>query len=196
MNKFSKHPAQPNRSLAIECLIAAGVVILILASRLTIDLPNFKPVMAIAMFAGFLLHRQILGIGAMVTGMLMADSLIGFYEWRVALVVYAALLLPILGGLLLRRWKDDALKCATGVLGFAGLAAVNFYVLTTLAVWYFTNWYPTTWEGLGTAFIMGLPFLKWTLLGNTVYSVLLFGGLALAVQTKLALAARQKTLAK
>ncbi|MDG2013848.1 MAG: hypothetical protein P8J33_10100, partial [Pirellulaceae bacterium] len=175
--------------------IAAGIVMLIVASRLTIDLPNFKPVMAIAMFAGFLLHRQMLGIGAMVLGMLMADSLIGFYEWQVALVVYAALLLPIFGGLMLRRWKDESLKCATGVLGFAGLAAVNFYVLTTLAVWYFTNWYPTTWEGLGAAFIMGLPFLKWTLLGNTVYSALLFGGLALAAQIKSLVDAKQTTTA-
>ena len=30
--------------------------------------------------------------------MLTADSLIGFYDWRVAIVVYVALLLPVVGG--------------------------------------------------------------------------------------------------
>lgn len=170
------------RPLFQECLLAASIILAIVASRLVIDLPNFKPVMAIALFSGFLFQRQALAAFAIAFGMLAADSLVGFYEWQLAIVVYAALLTPILGGWILRRRNNHGYKFATGVLGLSSLAAINFYVLTTLAVWGFTSWYPTTWVGLGSAFAMGLPFLKWTLLGNTVFSAVLFGGWALTQQ--------------
>jgi len=167
------------RRFSHECFLAVGIVLTIVASRLVIDLPNFKPVMAIALFSGFLFQRQVLGAFAITLGMLLADSLVGFYEWQVAIVVYGALLTPIMGGWALRRWQNHGYKLATGIIGFSGLAAFNFYLLTTLAVWAFTSWYPTTWAGLGTAFAMGLPFVKWTLMGNTVFAILIFGGWSL-----------------
>ena len=182
MKRKSINEGTAARPLSQEFLLAAFIILVIAVSRLMIDLPNFKPVMAIALFSGFLFQRQAIGFFSITVGMLVSDTLVGFYEWQLAMVVYAALLTPMIGGWVLRRWNDDGYKFATGVLGFSGLAAINFYVLTTLAVWGFTSWYPTTWAGLASAFAMGLPFLKWTLLGNSVFAAALFGSWALIPQ--------------
>ena len=164
-----------SRTLTVEVLAAAVLVVLIILSRWTIDVPNFQPVMAIALLAGFLFHRQWLGIVAIISGMLFADAWIGFYEIGLTAVVYLALALPLIGGLLLRRWKQQPFRFVTGMLGFAGLAAVNFYLMTNLAVWAFTDWYPDSAVGLGMALWAGLPFLKWTLLGNLTFTTILMG---------------------
>ena len=167
------------RSLRAEVLLAVFLVLAIAISRWTIDLPNFKPVMAIAMFAGFLFHRPALAFATIFAGLLVSDALIGFYDIRVSMVVYLALLCPVVAGFFVNRWKHNSSKASLGVLGFAGLAAVNFYVLTTLAVWICFDWYPSSFAGLATAFAMGLPFFKWTLMSNIVFCTLLFGSVAL-----------------
>jgi len=173
MQRCDEQP-QWNTTLASELIFAAGLALLIIASRWGIDVPNFKPVMAVALLAGFFFKRRWVGALAVVGGMLASDALLGFYQLPVTLTVYAALLSPLLAGIIIKRFSDHPLKMASGVLGFAGLSAVNFYVCTTLAVWYFTPWYPTTLDGLGTAFVLGLPFLKWTMLGNVTFSIILF----------------------
>jgi hypothetical protein len=179
--KLSKSSTTPDsgRSLFGEIFLAAALAALIVVCRVTIDVPNFQPVMAVAMLSGFLFRRQLAGLLATTAGMLLSDALIGFYDWRLTIVVYAALLLPMLGGRILRRWRTESLRMAAGILGFSGLAAVNFYLATNTAVWLCGGWYPFTLTGLGTALLMGLPFLKWTLSGNLLFAVILFGGTAL-----------------
>jgi hypothetical protein len=39
--------------------------------------------------------------------------------------------------------------------------------------------YPQTPAGLMAAYVAGIPFFRWTVLGTLVYSALLFGGFAL-----------------
>ena len=168
----------PGSTLLHETILACCLVLLIVGCRWAIDTPNFKPVMAVTLFAGFLFSRRWMGIVTLAAGMLISDTLLGFYEWHVQVTVYFALLFPLVLGLIMKRWKGDSMKLPTGVLGFAGLSAVNFYVLTTIAVWGWSDWYPQTISGLASAFAMGLPFLKWTLAGNLFFSVMLFGGWA------------------
>ena len=89
------------------------------------------------------------------------------------------MLLPMFAGGVLRRWEEYSPKFLAGVVGFAGLSAVLFYVSTTIAVWLCYPWYGFNAEGLFMAFAYGLPFFKWTLAGNVLFSVLLFGAVAL-----------------
>lgn len=184
-----KPDSQP--SLRFEIVLAIVLFSLILFSRILIDVPNFKPVMAVAMLAGFLFHRKSLGLATVGMGMLASDCLIGFYDWRVSLVVYAALLLPILAGLSLRGCQDRIAKMFAGVIGFAGLSAILFYVSTTIAVWAFYPWYGKDVSGLLTAFAYGLPFFKWTVAGNVLFSLLLFGMAGLSRSVMDAVSARR-----
>ena len=181
MTRPAHNPSRvsPRRSLAVELPLACALVLLILLSRIFLDVPNFKPVMAIAMLSGFLFSRRWLGVTTVLSGMLLSDVLIGFYDWRVAMVVYVAIACPVVAGLFLKRWRGSFLRMSAGVIGFAGLSAVNFYLLTTLAVWGCFEWYSADLAGLATALLMGLPFLKWSLGGNILFSGLLFGAWSL-----------------
>ena len=62
MTTLSETNRKSYRPLSVELTSVLGIVLLILISRLTIDEPNFKPVMALALLAGFLFHRQLLGL--------------------------------------------------------------------------------------------------------------------------------------
>jgi hypothetical protein len=47
-------------------------------------------------------------------------------------------------------------------------------------VWLLLDTYPRTFAGLATCYLAGLPLFRNTLAGDAFYSVLLFGGYALA----------------
>ncbi len=179
---------KPVQSTTTQLLLATLFVSMIVFCRFWIDVPNFQPVMAIALFVGFLFANRWIAGGTIVAGMLISDLAIGFYDWRLALTVYIALVAPVLLGKLLGKYRQQHLKLATGVIGFAGLSAVSFYLCTNLCVWSCSQWYPQTLSGLGSCLLMGLPFLKWTLASNLVFSTGLFataGVMSLANSEKL-----------
>ena len=101
--------------------------------------------------------------------MAVGDWFIGFYDSGVMLTVYVSLLMPLVA----RRFlaKSSAVRVGTVAL----LSGVGFCLTTNAAVWFFTNAYPPTLDGLAASYLAGLPFLKWTILGNVFYAAILFG---------------------
>ena len=149
--------------------IAAALIALCVVARLLPHPPNFAPAMAIAMFGCVLFSRRWQASAVVVAAMLIGDWFIGFYDLGVMLTVYASLLMPLAA----RRFLRKATAVRVGIV--AVLSGVGFYLTTNAAVWFFTNTYPPNLEGLAASYIAGLPFLKWTLLGNLFYSGILFG---------------------
>lgn len=66
------------------------------------------------------------------------------------------------------------------IAGAALASSVLFFVLTNFGVWALGSWYPKTWEGLVACYVGAIPFFYNTLVGDAVYTTVLFGGLALA----------------
>ena len=62
-------------------------------------------------------------------------------------------------------------------------ASVLFFLLTNLGAWITSGLYPMTFDGLMQAYIAGIPFLQNSLLGNLVFTALLFGGFAALQRT-------------
>ncbi len=85
-------------------LISIGV-----ASRwMWVDIPNFKPVGAIALFCGFYFHRRWIGITAATSIMLASDIALGFYQWTVMITVYGSMILAcLLGSAISRRLRES-----------------------------------------------------------------------------------------
>ena len=81
------------------------------AARLLLHVPNVSPVAASALFAGMMLQRRSLALVVPLAAMLIGDAVMGFYDWRVMAVVYAALTLPALAGILARRFRASASSC-------------------------------------------------------------------------------------
>ena len=87
---------------------------------------------------------------------------------------YVWLVLAVLLGFGLRG------KVGAGrVLGYSLAGSLLFFVLTNAGVWAFGSMYPHNAAGLAAAFVAGIPFFQWTVLGTLFYSALLFGGFEL-----------------
>ena len=104
--------------------------------------------------------------------MLIGDAVIGFDDWRVTAVVYAALTLPAVAGILAtplsrRRawWCPRSLACS-----------LIFFATTNLAVWAFSGMYSLDMAGLIQCYTLALPFLKYTVAGDLFWAAVLFGG--------------------
>ncbi|MDE0661370.1 MAG: hypothetical protein OXI79_17180 [Gammaproteobacteria bacterium] len=149
--------------------VAATLVVLCVVARLLPHPPNFAPATAVALFGCVFFSRRWHAGAVVVLGMIVSDWFIGFYDTGVMLTVYASLLMPLVAQRFLG--KSNAVRLGT----VAVVSGVGFYLTTNAAVWFFTNAYPPTLDGLAASYLAGLPFLKWTLLGNVFYTAVLFG---------------------
>jgi len=138
--------------------------------RLTPHPANFSPIGAIALFSGVYLTKKwsiVLPLGIM----LFTDLFLGFYEWQTMLAVYGCLALSF--------WLGSKLRANKNFINLAssGLAmSVVFFVITNLAVWAFSSWYPHNWSGLLLNYTLAIPFFRNSLLGDVFFMSALFGG--------------------
>jgi hypothetical protein len=162
-----KHPAL-KPAVAFLLLVALCVV-----GRLVSQVPNFTPVAAAALFAGFFFRRRWVAACVPVVAMVASDAIIGSYHPGVMATVYAALVFPVL----LAGWlsgRGFMLRVAVASLACSTI----FFLSTNAAVW--LTAYPQTWDGLAACYLAALPFFKYTLSGDLVWSLLLLGGYAWA----------------
>ncbi len=144
------------------------LIALIILARFLPHWPNVVPVTAVALLVGAYLNRYWAG-GVVLLGMIISDWLIGFYHWPVMLSVYGSfLIIAFLGGLLM-KYKSPKI-----VLIYSLGSSFIFYLVTNFAVWASASWYTKNLSGLWLAYEMGLPFLRYTILGDLFYTVALF----------------------
>ncbi len=152
-----------------QTIIALLLITIGLIGRLVPHLPNVVPITAIALFAAAYLHKREAIIVFFVT-MFVSDVIIGFYQWQVMMVVYLSFFLVTIVGRHLRNRVT-----AARLLGLTLASSFLFFVTTNWAVWQFTTLYPRTLSGLIECYTLALPFLKNSLMGDVIYSGLLFG---------------------
>lgn len=164
-------------------LIAVGV-----ASRIGLaDSPNFKPVCALALFAGFYFRNWWAAVGVVFATLLISDAFIGGYEMPLMIAVYASTLLAGGLGVLVNRWHNSqsGVRTLFGKFAVASLVmSTAFFLFTNLAVWGASSWYPTSLVGLSECYAAAIPFYRWTLISDFVFSqaiVAIYGMALLAV---------------
>jgi len=152
-------------------LITLGV-----AGRLLPHPPNFTPMAAIALFAGFIFVKRYMAVVAVVAAMLLTDYFAFGYlspDWfasKSMMVVYLALLFPIV----FRGFLQKKL----GILRIAGAALASstvFFVATNFAVWAFSPMYEKTFTGIVLCYTMAIPFFQNTIAGDMMWSGIIFG---------------------
>lgn len=150
--------------------VFAALVALCVVARLAPHAPNFTPLAAAALFAGFYFRRWWAAAAVPLTALLIGDSLIGGYAPGVMITVYAAMLVPLAW----RRWLRGRLSPAR--VGAAALASsAVFFLSTNFAHWAFTRMFEPTLAGLAQCYAAALPFLKYTVAGDLVWSGVIFG---------------------
>lgn len=149
-------------------MLAVGLLMLGVISRLIIHLPNFTPIIALALFGGvYLRKRQAVILPVLM--MVIADLFIGIdatfpFTW-------GSMALIALIGLWVRKNKSFAT-----VAGSSLLSPVLFFLVTNFGVWLVQNMYPHTFAGLVECYVMAIPFFGSTLVSTVVYTAVLFGG--------------------
>lgn len=155
----------PNEQATL--LIAIALVILGASTRLLPHPANFAPLAAIAIFGGLYLPRK-LAILVPLSAMILSDVLIGFYSWKIMLVVYSSFALT---GYLSTKIRDSFAP----ILSVTLLSSIVFFLTTNAAVWAFGTMYSPDLSGLGQSYFMALPFFRNSLLGDLFYTGVLVG---------------------
>ena len=157
-------------------VILAVLIALGIAGRLLPHPPNFTPMAAIALFAGFIFVKRYMAVVAVVAAMLLTDYFAFGYlspDWfasKSMMVVYLALLFPIV----FRGFLQKKL----GVLRIAGAALASstvFFVATNFAVWAFSPMYEKTFTGIVLCYTMAIPFFQHTIAGDMMWTGIIFG---------------------
>ncbi|QEG20865.1 DUF6580 family putative transport protein [Mariniblastus fucicola] len=164
-------------SLILLLLVAVGI-----GSRFVLaDLPNFKPVAAIVLFAAFAFRSYLVAGLALVSVMLVSNSGLDHCPWQVTLGVVgglgvAALLGVRLGGMFKdgRAVSDRPVKALTQFLGSVFAMSLAFFLISNFSVWSMGQWYPVSLSGLAQCFTAAIPFFKYTLGGDMMFATGVF----------------------
>ncbi len=178
---------QPNKNRA-DLWMDIGLVAFLIAFdvgyRLLPHAPGLWPVAATALFAGRTLRIPALALIVPLAATALSNFALAGDDWRVALVVYAAIVVPAFAGMLTRRWHG-----ALPVVAAMVSSSLIFFAATNFAVWAFNGMYPMNFQGLVQCYVAALPFLDKTVFGDLLWTAVLFGG-AWAVARAPALARR------
>jgi hypothetical protein len=162
-------------------LIASGVALRLVCH----ELPNFAPVAAMALFAGFFFRSRTVAVAVPLCVMAISDWFLGAYHPAIMVLVYGTLALPVLCSSWLRKAFDlrDEQRIAPvlGLLSCGLVSSVMFFLITNFGVWCWFGTYDRSWAGLWHCYVAALPFFRYTLAGDVFFSVVLFGGYAWAL---------------
>lgn len=157
------------RGRTLEFLFALIFTLIGIALRSFPHLPNFTPIIAIALFGGVYFPKRKALIIPIMT-MFISDMFIGFYDIKLMASVYISFLLCVILGFWVKRRKKWYI-----ILGSSIVSSLLFFLITNLSVWIFTSWYDKNLSGLLECFIMALPFFKNSVLGDMFYVIIFFG---------------------
>jgi hypothetical protein len=147
-------------------LIAIGLLVLVVITRLIPHLSNFTPIFAFGIFSVALFKNRFLATVLPITAMFISDIFIGFYPeiWAVYLSISIAMLISYS-----ISKTPNVLK-----IGITSLIAPTiFFILSNLAVW--NVWYPATSAGLVACYINAIPFYGYSIISTLAYSFAFFG---------------------
>ncbi|MFA5877671.1 MAG: DUF6580 family putative transport protein [Candidatus Paceibacterota bacterium] len=154
----------PTKLLTMVSLVGVGIV-----GRLIPHIPNATPITAVTLMASKYVGRLSAILIPIVT-MLITDAIIGFYDWRILVSVYASFMLISLIGIIAQKYPKLL------PMGFVLISAsLLFFLVSNFSVWLFSPWYEKSLSGLIYCYTLGLPFLRNMLLGDISYALALFG---------------------
>ena len=176
--------ASMNRTLpSAGPLMLAALIFIAALSRVLPHPPNFSPIEAVALFGGAYFAKRHWALLVPLAAMFASDLVLGlanggiYWDYFASagyLMVYVCIALSTLLGFGLRGKVTGS-----RVLGYSLAGSLLFFVVTNFGAWLGSPAYPQTSAGLVAAYVAGVPFFQWTVLGTLFYAALLFGGFEL-----------------
>lgn len=164
------------RFLVLTGMVFAGVL-----ARLMPHPPNFTPIAATALFGGAYFASRKAAFLVPLSAMYLSDLFLGFFVYDFGWFheqmpfVYASFAVTVWLGMLIRHRRSPL-----RVGGAALTGSIVFFIVSNLGVWAVGTLYPKTVNGLLTCYVAAIPFFRNTVAGDLIFTVVLFGGFALA----------------
>lgn len=164
-------------------LTLAALIFVAVLSRVLPHPPNFSPIEAVALFGGAYFAKRQWALLVPLVAMFASDLVLGMINGGIYwsyfgsagyISVYACIALSTVLGFGLRGKVG-----ASRVLGYSLAGSMLFFVVTNFGAWLSDPAYPKTVAGLAAAYVAGVPFFQWTVLGTLSYAAVLFGGFEL-----------------
>lgn len=155
--------------------IVASLLIILFAVvlRLLPHPANIAPITAIALFGGVYLNKKYAFILPIVI-MVISDIFLGFHN--TILFVYGSFFITGILGLWIRNNKNT-LK----VISTTFASSILFFIITNFGVWLVSGMYELTFNGLVNAYVLAIPYFRNTVLGDLLYTGLLFSAYELII---------------
>ncbi|EDY85542.1 conserved hypothetical protein [gamma proteobacterium HTCC5015] len=153
----------------------AAVILFAALYRVLPHPPNIAPVAAMALFAGAHFRDWRIALAAPISAMLISDFLIGLHSTLI--FVYAGMAATVGIGCLLRRHYNGS----TIIVGSLASSTL-FYLITNFGSWLGSPFYTQNASGLFSAYIAGIPFYQYSVIGDLAFAGIFFGAYNLAAR--------------
>ncbi len=170
-----------SRTLKDITVFALLVVVGVVGRLACLEIPNFQPTGAVALFAGFYFAQRRIALLAPLAVMGISNLWLDAYlSWPQMIVVHAALLWPVfLGRHLLRQPSSTASPLIRWGICLSAPSLV-FFLTTNFGVWLVSGMYPQTLAGLASCYWLAVPFYGYSLAGDLVFVPMVFGSYQLS----------------
>lgn len=149
-------------------ILVLGLILITAISRLIPHLPNFTPILAVALFLGTHNNNKLFSYLIPISILFITDLYIGFYS-TLPFVYLSVISVVMLGSM--NKTKSNKFTLVNVLL-----SSLLFFVVTNIGVWYVDGLYKMNIEGLINCFINAIPFYRNELLSNIIFSTVIFGG--------------------
>lgn len=174
-----------------EIIFPIFIIAIAVLIRLFPHIPNFAPIAAMGLFGGAYLNRKY-SVFIVFGSLLLSDYLLLYFHpfssqlvnlskiyspfdlvHSTTLYVYASFLIISILGIWLKNRKTFK-----NILTASLSSSILFFIITNFGVWA-QGAYARDISGLIQSYVMGIPFFRYTLLGDLFYVTLFFGSLEL-----------------
>lgn len=149
-----------------------GMIVFAALTRLLPHPPNATAISAMALFAGAQIADRRLAFFVPLAALFLTDLVLGLHAGM--LFVYVCVAAMVLMGSALDM-RPQPLKLAGASLA----GSVLFFLVTNFGVFALDGLYEKSLAGLAECYVLAIPFFQNALLGDLLFTALLFGGFEL-----------------
>ncbi len=146
--------------------------------------PNFTPMAAIGLFAGYVFANRWLALAVPAAALAISNLyLASYHSWLMPVAVCGSFMAaPLLGRAV--RGRPTLPRMASAILA----PAVFFFLTTNFVHWIddgsrLHSMYSRGFDGLMACYAAGVPFFRWMLEGDVFFAAVLFGAYVLATRS-------------
>ena len=154
-------------NISPKTLTLIAIIVAVSLYRIFPHPHNITPVMALALFAGTYFQKKWMAFAVPLVSMFLADLFLGLHN--TIIFVYGAMATAVLIGFWLHN-RVSSLK----VIGATISSSLIFFLISNFGVWFVSGYYSKSWAGLIECYTMALPFLQRSMMGDLLFSGVLF----------------------